>query len=343
MRTFISLVAIAASFLISGCSTTDPKPPCPESPGWVPYHRPVMSWVPPYGRKQVLALLNDVETEAALSGGLTHLALQFWRPTRGGSIEYQPRYGGVGDQDVVPFREWGRSNDVCVMLCVFNGMDWSLARDAFVENRTRFVESLVAEVERLDLDGVDVDLEGEGNLDADKDAFVTFIRELGERLHGCGRQLTVDSFAYVWHAPNQTWWAELLPHVDGLNSMGYESIGANAEGWRAYAAQKAAAGKHADKLLIGVPSHKDAWQKQAHLDHLQWIVDNDVGVAIWDAQLRDPAWKTGDTWNRISAIRNGPAEQSVNVWGEEGSPSCRCLPLRRCESQRPDHPSGPGE
>ena len=44
------------------------------------------------------------------------------------------------------------------------------------------VHALVTEVERLDLDGVDVDLEGNGSLDADRAAFVRFMRDLSTQL-----------------------------------------------------------------------------------------------------------------------------------------------------------------
>jgi hypothetical protein len=116
----------------------------------------------------------------------------------------------------------------------------------------------------------------------------------------------VDVFPAKWNAPNQTWWAELLPHVDALASMGYDNIGATAPEWRAYAAQRDAAGKHAGKLQIGMPSGKDAWQNNSAIEQLKWVRDDGkTGIAIWDAQLRAAAWKTPEVWQLISDIRAG--------------------------------------
>lgn len=53
-----------------------------------------------------------------------------------------------------------------MLLCVYNAVsgswDWPLARAGFAENPNKFIDALMAEVERLELDGVDVDLEGNG-------------------------------------------------------------------------------------------------------------------------------------------------------------------------------------
>jgi hypothetical protein len=162
----------------------------------------------------------------------------------------------------------------------------------------------VAEVDRLQLDGVDVDLEGNGSFEADKQAFVEFIQRLSRRLHAAGRHLTVDTFSYQWNAPNQTWWQDLLPHVDGLTTMGYEQLGANATEWRSYGAQKAAAGEHASKLMIGLPSGRDEWRGNDAAEHVQWLkTDGQVGVSFWDAQVKAVAWQKPAIWSALSEIR----------------------------------------
>ena len=76
--------------------------------------------------------------------------------------------------------------------------------------------------------------------------------------------------------------------------------------WRAYAAQKAAAGTNAAKLLIGVPGAKTDWQGNTVAEHMDWIVhDTSVGVAIWDAQFEAPYWKTGAAWKNLVRIKTG--------------------------------------
>ncbi len=54
------------------------------------------------------------------------------------------------------------------------------------------------------MDGVDIDLEGKGDQEDSKAAFIKFIKELATRLHEEGKELTVDTFAYKWNAPRQS-------------------------------------------------------------------------------------------------------------------------------------------
>ena len=157
---------------------------------------------------------------------------------------------------------------------------------------------------RLKLDGVDIDFEGKGKCEDDKKAFVKFIMELSIALKAKGKELTVDSFAYKWNAPNQGWWKLLLPYVDALHVMGYSETGSKSTSWRSYDFLKAAAGKYSSKLLIGVPSHASKWEKASVQEHLEWIAkDASVGLAIWDAQLKDSKWGTKKVWQTISRIR----------------------------------------
>jgi hypothetical protein len=268
--------------------------------------RLVMTWVAAYGIEKAKARLDESFGGNGMQNAITHLALQFWVPTADGSVVTTSKYGAISDETISVFTRWGHAHGVRVMLCVYNSLetwDWALARSAFADHPKEFADALVAEVERRGLDGVDIDLEGQGSLDDDKAAFAQFIRGLSEKLHARGKQLTVDSFAYHWNAPNQTWWQDLLPLVDGLTSMGYAELGLDGEDWRGYAAQKAAAGSDAGKLLIGVPSEKDEWQNHTALEQIDWIAaDGGVGVAIWDAGLDAPAWREGDIWARIRKI-----------------------------------------
>jgi hypothetical protein len=118
-----------------------------------------------------------------------------------------------------------------------------------------------------------------------------------------GKHLTADTFAYKWNAPNQTWWKELLPHVDALTTMGYDEIGANAPDWRSYAAQKAAAGQHASKLMIGLPSGRNEWRGTNLMEHLACLkADGEVGVSFWDAQVKADAWRRAEVWNTLRQI-----------------------------------------
>ena len=271
------------------------------------YKRLVMTWVPPYAVGKSKARLTESFDGVGMKDALTHLGLQFWVPTKDGGIARAGRANETSDAAIAEFRDWCRANGVRVLLCVYNGArswDWPLARAAFAEHPEKFINALIAEVDRLQLDGVDIDLEGNGSFDADKAAYVAFIRKLSKRLHAQGRHLTLDTFSYKWHAPNQTWWKELLPHVDGLTTMGYEELGATAPEWRGYAFQKSAAGWRASRLMIGLPAGRNEWRGNSLMEHLQWWKkDGKIGVSFWDAQVRGDAWRKREVWKRLNEIR----------------------------------------
>ena len=279
-----------------------------SSAQFAPYTHPVMTWAPPYAVKKTKAWLIESAGNTGVADGLTHLALQFWTPTPEGGVTRVDKFEDVGDATVAEFRTWAHAHGIRVMLCVYNGAekwDWPLARAAFAGHPEAFADALLKEMERLELDGIDLDLEGNGAFDADKSAFVAFTQRLAKLVHAVHKQVTVDTFAYRWNAPNQTWWKELLPLVDGLTTMGYEETGAHSEDWRAYEAQKAAAAPHADKLMMGLPTHQGQWQGAKALDHLRWLRDNGVGAALWDATCAAPTWRTPEVWDMLRQICTG--------------------------------------
>ena len=269
-----------------------------------------MTWVPPYATEICRDRLDESFGEVGLKNGLTHMGLQFWRPTEEGRIELVDDFKSIYDSTIINFRKWGQTHGIKVLLCIYNGTrdgwNWDLAKNAFETHRKQFIKTLVSETVRLNLDGVDIDFEGKGKLDGDTEVFVSFIKELSSALKAKGKELTVDSFAYKWNAPNQGWWKLLLPYVDALHVMGYSETGSKSTSWRSYDFLKAAAGKYSSKLLIGVPSHASNWEKASVQEHLEWIVtDPSVGLAIWDAQLKDSKWRTQEIWQTISRIRQG--------------------------------------
>ena len=269
-----------------------------------------MTWVPPYATEICRDRLDESFGEVGLKNGLTHMGLQFWRPTEEGRIELVDDFKPIYDSTIINFRKWGQTHGIKVLLCIYNGTrdgwNWDLAKNAFETHRKQFIKTLVSETVRLNLDGVDIDFEGKGKLDGDTEVFVSFIKELSSALKAKGKELTVDSFAYKWNAPNQGWWKLLLPYVDALHVMGYSETGSKSTSWRSYDFLKAAAGKYSSKLLIGVSSHTSKWEKASVQEHLEWIAkDPSVGLAIWDAQLKDSKWRTKEVWQTISRIRQG--------------------------------------
>jgi hypothetical protein len=218
------------------------------------------------------------------------------------------RYDHLTDDLIAGWRDWSHQRGLRALLCVYNGeerWDWPLAQSAFAKAPERFVAALMAELDLQQLDGIDVDLEGNGDFPGDKAPFVTFLQQLSTALHARQKQLFVDTFAYKWNAPNQQWWPDLFPLVDGLTTMGYEETGSHSEGWRGYSAAVTAAGKNVNKLLVGVPTHLEKWQQSTVLEHLAWIVSakNGPGVGLWDAQFKGDVWKTNEPWSILAKMR----------------------------------------
>lgn len=284
-------------------------PLCAEVPPPFPRitHR-VMTWVPPYAVARCLQCLENATAAVGPKDGLTHLGLQFWMPTPIGGIERPDP--ATQDETVRRFRDWGHAHGIRVLLCVYNGAkewDWPLARAGFAEHPEAFASALIAEMKRLDLDGVDLDLEGKGHFESDREAYGRFVALLSARLHEEHKQFTLDTFASIWNAPNQTWWKELLPLVDGLTCMGYDETGARASEWRSYAAQISASGENAAKLMLGMPTDKKVWQGSPALEHLGWVLnDGRAGVALWDAQLPAEEWRSSEVWSLLAKIRGAP-------------------------------------
>ncbi len=297
-----------------------------------------MTWVPPYAVSAAKARLNESFEGIGIKDSLTDLALQFWQPTPDGcGVQRVQRGDDTSDTAILQLRDWGRAHGIRVLLCVYNysveqqAWDWPAALTAFADHPEEFAESLVAELERLDLDGIDLDLEGNGPiqndnpLDSDKEAYLRFIRDLSARVRVRGKRLTVDTFAHVWHAPNQTWWKDLFPLVDCINSMGYDEIGASAvegEAWRSYAAQESASGDQVGKLMLGLPSFKDEWLGNSAIEHLRWLRDRGrAGLSLWDSQLEAAAWQTHEAWALINEIQRGSARgQALEPPSQAGLP-----------------------
>jgi GH18 family chitinase len=244
--------------------------------------------------------------------GITHLGLQLWVPSADGGLERSSHYGAISDASIKQFVRWGHSKGIKVMLTVYNGdngWDWNLATNAFDTNKAKFVKALVAEMKHMGLDGIDVDLEGPGVDAADhQTAYINFIKALRKALRADGKVLTVDSFHYIWNAPNQTWWPQLFPLVDGITSMGYDDLGVHGTGYQAYDFQKMTAGRWVHKLMIGTPSYSANWLGDDAQTQVNWFLHaGTVGMGIWDAQMGVQvgvtAWQTPGIWKVLKKIR----------------------------------------
>jgi hypothetical protein len=263
----------------------------------------VIAWVPPYSISACKTQLQKDFGGVGMKDGLTYLALQWWI-TNGPALKKDSNVpSGSFDTEVKWFVDWSHQYGIKALLCLddyVGGWNWAEAVRSYKDNRAAFVKALVAEVVRLNLDGVDLDLEGPLEVGtADRDAYYVFAAELSDSMHARGKHVTVASFSAQWNAPNWNWWPTLFTKVDGIASMGYEQSGRATD----YTAQR----QHAttpEKFMIGMPGSTGNWLGNTVTEQIDWVVaDGKVGVGIWDASLGGAGWETAAVWNRLKTIR----------------------------------------
>ena len=127
-----------------------------------------------------------------------------------------------------------------------------------------------------------------------------------------GKILTVNSFHYIWNAPNQDWWPDWLGEVDNIHAMGYEDLYEGGTGYHQYSFQQNAgyaAGYDGNAVLMGMPSYLASWgttsgrgtSAQAHVQEIRYDLAEPTGIAIWDLQLT--AWQNSDLWCEIAELK----------------------------------------
>ena len=295
--------AVVSTFILPG----DGVPATPQT---------IMTWVASYAIEASKAAVEANLGTCSAKDGLTRIGLQFWLVKSDGKLGYD---SGVTDSDVAWWTTWGATNGIKILLTVHNsdgGWNWDLARSAFAGNRTTLVNSLVAEMERLNMDGVDLDFEGVGDYESDRSAFSQFISELSVALKARGKLLTVDSFPYIWNAPNINWYSDWVGKVDNIHSMGYEDLyeGSTTD-WQKYSYQQNTginAGYSANSVLMGLPDYVANWgvstgygtDALAHIKEVHYdLPSGPTGIAIWDLQLRSTSLQNSDTWCEIAALK----------------------------------------
>ncbi|WP_269532245.1 glycosyl hydrolase family 18 protein [Chitinimonas sp. BJYL2] len=297
----------------------------------------VVGWVPPYGIETSIAALSS---NPLIGKGLTRIGLQFWNPSKDGKSLVLAPVDDTGKQvdprHIDEIRDWAHARNIKVLLTVYNNSqvlkhwDWPLARNAFANNRKAFAAALVAEMDRYKLDGIDLDLEGEGFLDDDRPVYARFVKHLSKLVRPRGKLLTIDTFhSPCFNAPNMLWWQDWAGHIDALHSMGYQDLyegstdtftppgktevcagGAPLFRYSWQQQYGIRAGYKPEQIILGAPTWMDDWGKAgatgkgssivAHMEELRTL---GAGVALWDLQLSTPGWRSDATWQAVEALR----------------------------------------
>jgi hypothetical protein len=318
-----------------------------------------MGWVPAYG---VDASLAAMDSNPRIGATLTRIGLQFWNPSADGKTLVLAPANKQGQalpaEAIARVRDWAHARGIQVLLTVYNNSettqrwDWALARRAFADHRDAFAAALVAEMQRYQLDGIDLDLEGEGDLSADRERYAAFIRSLAKSVHAAGKLLTVDSFhSPCFNAPNMAWWDDWRGQVDAIHSMGYQDLyEANDSSFTPDGGPICAGGAklfkyswqlgwglqhgyRVDQILLGQPTWQDRWgiagketDAAAHIREAQAL---GAGVALWDLQLAAPGWRSDATWKAMQQLRAAPGASHA---ASSASINCRYKPGKRSRS-----------
>ena len=353
----LSLAALLSASLLAGCAPSGAKPaaepaepqaapaaeaPAAEAAAPLPEAAPqaapeariplapqqVITWVSPYGIPQAMKVLDVKGDEIAK--GLTELALQFWGPTEQGKVQYAMHEPTKPtDEFVAHFRDWAKSKGIRTILCVYNyngSWDWDLAAKAFsVDGGETFAQALADEAVRLELDGVDIDLEGVGDHEADRAAFVAFLQKLSAKLKAKGLKLSVDSFhSPCYNAPNMSWWKDWVGVADQIHSMGYNDLYEGAvdstlcdvKGIFRYTTQVRIGeemGFPKGKMLVGMPVWVDSWgaggRGSSVQDHLKEAQEAGTGLALWELEKwfapEAGGWSDPATFRLLAEFKNG--------------------------------------
>jgi hypothetical protein len=330
MGTFMSVSSVLVPLAVATClavpAGVDAQPAGASGPQ-------VMGWVPAYG---IDASMKALAATPAIGQAMTRIGLQFWNPgVDGKSLVFAPVDATgkpVTAANVRQLTHWARSHGVQPLLTVYNNSqvvnrwDWALARRAFAEHPDEFTAALVAAVDTWELDGVDLDLEGEGDFNADRAPYAAFVHQLSAALKARGKLLTVDSFhSPCANAPNMRWWSDWVGDVATIHSMGYEDLYEGnkstftpegkpvCEGgaalfrysWQLEFGMKA--GYRRDQIVMGMPTWVDTWGSggigPGVVDHLREVRALGAGIGLWDMQLAAPGWTRAATWEAVQALR----------------------------------------
>ncbi len=279
----------------------------------------VMTWIAPYNHDKGLRLINSNSEKFAK--GLTRIGLQYWVPTYSGGVAY---HSEVNDSKANAIISWAHQHHVAALLCVYNGQsgwDWNLASSAFkAGNGETLASALVAEMDRMGLDGIDVDLEGNGDMSGDRSAFNAFITTLANKVRAKGKILTVDTFhSTCYNAPNVSWWGDWVNKVHNVHSMGYQDLYegdgtsicdmTNAFRYSTQQRYGTQAGYPANGVLMGMPGWLDTWgyggKGSTAANHIAEAAAINTGVAIWsiDEFSSNGSWVSDAVWNALAALK----------------------------------------
>lgn len=161
-----------------------------------------------------------------------------------------------------------RDAGIVVMPSIFSSLFDPIMSEA---GREAHIAEIIALVERMDYDGIDIDYEG-FPLNT-REPFSLFIEALAEQLHARGKYLSVavhakTSDAGAWESAAAQDWARIAAAADWLNLMTYDYTNRNQPpgpisplSWSADVLTYAASVTTLDRVRVGVPFYGYSWMR----------------------------------------------------------------------------------
>jgi chitinase len=190
--------------------------------------------------------------------GLTHVVLAFANPMlQGDAVDVSLP---VSDAELDAFVASAHAAGTRVMISIGGGDASGAVSAVLASHGGAYIDSLLAFMAAHDLDGLDVDVEGETPATA---VYTDFVLAASEAVHGAG--LTLSAAFPGWILSRVA--PEALAAFDHVNVMAYDHCG----GWTGACEQSTydharadlEAGTHAgvpaDKLVLGVPFYAWCW------------------------------------------------------------------------------------
>ncbi len=302
----------------------------------------VMTWVSSGFISESKTILADSFGGISVKSAISRVGLQFWNISSKGTVSLS----NSTPADVQWFGDWGKLNNVKILLTAinyglaehsYNGFDWTLVRAACYGSRgDTLIGNLLAEVDKYNLDGIDLDFEGEDGqggpfTQTDNLNYSVFVNKLCDSIHSRGKLCTIDSYpGNLYGAPKPDWWTSWKEKIDAIHTMGYTSTYWNQPTDMSYQAQQnlaLKAGIKPGKVLMGLPMWVDKWAGTnnntgtSNIENLNFILNclqHQTGIALWD--IHTPVdvisgtnihpWTADTVWRLIKAIHDGRVPDS---------------------------------
>jgi len=311
----------------------------------------VMTWVSSSYIKESKIVLESSYGGISVKSALSRVGLQFWEISSKSTVSLT----NSTDADVRWFADWGKRNNIGILLTVvnygltehnYNGFDWTLVKSAcYGTQGSTMIVNLLAEVDKYDLAGIDLDFEGEDAqggpfTNDDKIKYAVFVNNLCDSLHVRGKICTIDSYpGNDYGAPKPNWWSSWKGRIDAIHTMGYTSsywsspTDISYQGEQNFAIN---AGIEPQKVLMGMPMWVNNWAGNdnntgtSNIENLNFIhncLQYTTGISLWD--IHTPVdvingtnihpWTSDAVWKLIKAIHDGEVSDITQCPAYPGS------------------------